>query len=172
MTAHRRRPLGPLLRATLAFGATLCLYGARPSHPAHAQESGEAVAIVVHRGTTIDNLSFDALRSIFLGDRQFWPGGNRITLLMRAPVAAERKVVLERIYRMNEGQFRQYWIAKLFRAEVANGPKIFYSSEMARELVNAIPGAIAFMPASEIGPTLKILRIDGKGPDEPGYPLR
>jgi len=140
---------------------------------AHAQSSGNAVAIVVHPATRIDNLSFDELRRIFRGERQFWPDGSRITLLVRAPVAQERALVLNKIYRMSEDQFRQYWIAKMFRAEVAAGPKIVYSSDMARELVTVIPGAIGFMPASiAAGGGVKIIRIDGKLPSDAGYALQ
>src|SRR5215204_3486365 len=102
---------------------------ARPLH-AQAPAVGGAVAIVVHPATKIDNLSIDELRRIFRGERQFWPDGSRVTILVRAPVTQERKLVLEKIYRMNEDAFRQYWIGKMFRAEVASGPKIVYSSEM------------------------------------------
>ncbi|HET9439256.1 MAG TPA: hypothetical protein VFO52_03750 [Longimicrobiales bacterium] len=130
------------------------------------------VAIVVHPSTRIDNLSFDELRRIFRGERQFWPDGSRVTLLVRAPVSQERKLVLQKIYRMSEDAFRQYWIAKMFRAEVASGPKIVYSSEMARELVTAIPGAIGFMPANSVGSGVKVIRIDNRMPNDPGYPLR
>ena len=145
----------------------------RAAH-ADAQAAGStAVAIVVHPSTRIDNLDFDELRRIFRGERQFWPDQKtRITLLVRAPVAQERKLVLEKIYRMSEEAFRQYWIAKMFRAEVATGPKLVYSSEMARELVTAIPGAIGFMPASSVGSGVKVLKIDGRLPSDPGYILR
>jgi len=145
--------------------------------PSAAQEAAQeeerpAIAIVVHPTVSVDDLSFDELRTIFLGERQFWPDRSRITLLVRAPVAYEREVVLNRIYRMSEDEFRQYWIAKMFRAEVASGPKLVYSNDMARQLVTAIPGAITFMPASEADERVKTLRIDGVLPSEAGYPLR
>ena len=139
---------------------------------AQAQSQRTPVAIVVHPGTPIDDISFAQLRRIFLGEQQYWAGNARITLLVRAPESFEREFVLDRIYRMNEGQFRQYWIAKLFRAEVASGPKIVYSSEMALELVTAIRGAITFVAASAVQPGAKVIRVDGKLPGETGYPLR
>jgi len=139
---------------------------------AAAQESGFAVAIVVHPETDVDNLTFAELRTIFRGERQFWDDGRRVTLLIRAPVAAEREVVLQRIYGMDEAAFREYWIGKMFRAEVASGPKLVYSADMARDLVTVIPGAITFVPASEVSAVTKVVRIDGKLPSEEGYPLR
>jgi hypothetical protein len=98
---------------------------------AHAQ-GNPAIAIVVHPQATITDLSSAQLRSIFLAEQQYWPDRSRITLLVRAPVSYERDVVLDRIYRMDEPQFRQYWIAKMFRAEVATGPKFVFSTDMAR----------------------------------------
>ena len=140
--------------------------------PVHAQRPDNAVAIVVHPETRVNNLSFDDLRRIFRGDRQFWPDRTRITLLVRAPVAQERNVVLNRIYRMSEAEFRQYWIKKMFRAEVASGPKIVYSTDMTRELVTVIPGAIGFMPAASVGAGVKVVRIDNRLPGDADYRLR
>ncbi len=142
------------------------------SAPAAGLAQSTTVAIVVHPDTPIEDLSLTQLRRIFLGEQQFWQGNSRITLLLRAPASAEREFVLDRIYKMNEGQFRQYWIAKLFRAEVASGPKIVYSSEMALELVTAIRGAITFVQASAVLPGAKVVRVDGKLPGDSGYPLK
>ena len=130
------------------------------------------VAIVVRPDLPVDNLSFAELRRVMLGDRQFWSSNLKVTLLVRAPGAREREVVLKAIYQMSEAQFRQYWIAKVFRAEAASAPRIVYSNEMATELVSEIPGAIAFVDASLVPKGLKVLRIDGKLPADAGYPLR
>jgi hypothetical protein len=46
-----------------------------------------------------------------------------------------------------------------------------YSNDSANQLVAAIPGAIAFMAAGEVKPGLKVLRVDGHLPGEPGYRL-
>lgn len=138
-----------------------------------AQAQGtRPLAIVVNKSVPENNLSFTELRRIFLGEQQFWPDRSKVTLLVRAPTAYERSMVLDRIYRMDEDRFRQYWIGKMFRAEVAAGPKIVYSSEMALNLVSAIRGSITFIPLSAVTPEVKVLRIDGKLPSEPGYPLQ
>src|SRR5215813_6873586 len=86
--------------------------------PVFAAE-GEDVAIVVRADVPVDNLSFADLRRLMRGERQFWTSNLRVTLLVRAPVARERDIVLGKIYEMSEAQFKQYWIAKVFRAEAA-----------------------------------------------------
>lgn len=133
---------------------------------------GSDIAIVVRPDVPVDDLSFAELRRVLLGDRQFWSLNVRVTLLVRAPGAREREVVLKNIYQMSEAQFRQYWIAKVFRAEAASVPRIVYSNEMAVELALAIPGAVAFVEASQAPKGLKVLKINGLLPGEKGYPLR
>src|SRR5438477_8957656 len=150
--------MGPLL-------ACSALLRAQPT-------SGGDIAIVVNSAVPIGNLSFDDLRKLVLGDKQYWAGSLRITLLLRAPVARERDVVLRKVYDMNEAQFRQYWIGKVFRAETASGPKIVYSNDMAVSLLSSLPGSIAFIDSGEVPRNLKVLQIDGKLPGQQGYPLR
>jgi len=128
--------------------------------------------VVVRPDTPVDNLTLSQTRKLLLGEQQFWNSNLRVTLLLREPAARERDVVLRVIYRMNESEFRQYWIAKVFRAEVASGPKVVYSNEVATELVLAIPGSVAFVDSSQVPKGLKVLKIDGKLPGQADYPLK
>lgn len=133
---------------------------------------GMDVAVVVRPDVPVDNLSFSEVRKLLLGDRQFWTSNLRVTLLISAPGSRERDVVLKDIYQMPEAQFRQYWIAKVFRAEAPSAPRVVYSNDMAAELATSIPGAVAFIDASQVPKGLKIVRIDGRLPGDKGYPLR
>jgi ABC-type phosphate transport system substrate-binding protein len=151
----------------LALLAVLCLTSLAAAAPADAAD----VAIVVRPDVPVDNLSFAELRRLFLGDRQFWSSNVKVTLLVRAPGARERDVVLKDIYQMSEAQFKQYWIAKVFRAEVASGPRIVYSNEMAVDLVSGTPGAVAFVDADHVPKGLKVLKINGLLPGAKAYPL-
>ncbi len=130
------------------------------------------VAIIVHPGVSVDDLSFAEMRKVLLGDRQYWTTGLRVTLLIRAPVARERDLILKQVYKMTEAQYRQYWIGKVFRAETAAGPKIVYSNEMTAELVINIPGSLAFVDAAQVPKGAKVLKIDGHLPGDKAYPLR
>ena len=131
-----------------------------------------SIAIVVHPSVAETNITMEQLRRLFLAEQQFWADKTRVTLLLRAPVAADRDLILDRIYQMDENEFRRYWIAKIFRAEVPSGPKVVFSSNMAKELVTAIPGSITFLPTSDVDSNVKVLSIDGFLPNEPEYPLR
>ena len=140
--------------------------------PLSAQTHNVDIAVVVQPDTPISDLNLAEVRKIFLGDRQYWSANMPVVLLIRAPVARERDVVLKVIYQMSESQFKQYWIAKIFRAESASAPKVVYSNDMANELVTALPGAIAFVDSRDVKPGTKVVRVDGHLPGETGYPLR
>jgi ABC-type phosphate transport system substrate-binding protein len=129
------------------------------------------VAIIVNKNVPLDNLTFAEVRKLFRGERQFWNSDLRVTLLVRAPVAHERDVVLKKIYEMSEAQYRQYWISKVFRADVAAGPKIVYTTDMATELVSAIPGGVSFIEADKVPAGFKVVKVDGIKPGEKGYSL-
>jgi hypothetical protein len=137
-----------------------------------AQAAGGDIAVVVRADLPVDGLTLAQTRKLLLGEQQFWNSNLRVTLLLRAPSARERDVVLKVIYGMNEAEFRQYWISRMFRAEAVSGPKVVYSNEMATELVNALPGSVAFVDATQVPKGLKVLKIDGKLPGQAGYPLK
>src|SRR3989454_12646096 len=141
--------------------------------PSAAQTArGADIAVVVHPDSPIDDLSLAEVRRVLLGDRQYWNSKLPVVLLIRAPVARERDVVLRVIYQMTEAQFKQYWVAKIFRAEAAAPPRIVYSNDMQFELLTALPGSIAFVDSRNMRAGVKVLRVDGHLPGEKDYPLR
>lgn len=130
------------------------------------------VAVVVNQDTPVTDLSLGEVRKVFLGERQYWNSKLPVVLLIRGPVARERDVVLHLIYQMTEEQFKQYWVAKIYRAEVAAPPKIVYSNDLQNELVSAMPGAIAFVDSQSVRPGVRVVRVDGMLPGDKNYPLR
>ncbi len=155
-------------KAAIAAIYLLLAVGFAGGLPARAGD----IAVVVRPDTPADDLTLREIRDLMLGEKQFWNSSLRVTLLIRAPTARERDVVLKVIYHMTEAQFRQYWISKVFRAETTAGPKIVYSNHMATELVTALPGSVSFVDTDEVPKGLKVLKIDGKLPGDAGYPLR
>ena len=156
----------PVILALIACG----LLAAAPL-PAASQTTGD-IAVVVNADVPIDNLSLADLRHILLGDREFWPSGARVTLLIRAPIARERDAAVKDVCQMTEAQFRQHWIGKVFRADAASGPKIVYTAEMAMDQASRLAGAITFVQAPVTTKGLKVVKIDGKAPGQAGYKLK
>ena len=159
-------------RMTAAWALIGALAGLSTLAPGTASGAAEGMAVIVHPGTPVEGLTFAEMRRVFLGERQYWSAGLPIVLIVRAPVARERQVVLNKIYGMTESQFKQYWIARIFRDETTSTPKVVYSNQTINELVGAIPGAISLVRAEDITPGVKVIPINGALPGEGTYPLR
>ena len=161
---------GRVTRAAVSavLAAVIVCTGAASTAVAQNQD----IAVVVHTGVNADNLSLADLRRIMTGDREFWPGGDRVTIFIRAPIARERDAIVRDVCQMTEAQFRQHWIGKVFRAETPSGPKIVYSNESTIEQVARTPGAIGLVQMPVTAKNVKVIRIDGKSPGQGGYRLR
>lgn len=129
-------------------------------------------AVIASADVPVDNLTMADLRKLFLGDRQFWNSNLRVSLLVRAPVARERAIVVWTICRMSEAQFGQHWIGKVMRADCTSSPRLFPSNQVAIDLVRAMPGAIAIVNAAQVPSGMKVLAVEGKLPRQPGYKLQ
>jgi ABC-type phosphate transport system substrate-binding protein len=134
-------------------------------------ETGQDVAVIVNPKNNVDNLTMAELTKIFRGERQYWRANLPVLVLLRSPGSYEREVVLNNIFRMTESQYKQYWISRIMRAEATSPPAELYSSGMTKEGVTSIPGSIGCVVLSDVRPGVKVVRINGHLPGEPGYPL-
>lgn len=138
--------------------------------PLRAQDS--PIAVVVNKQNPVNNLSLAELRRLFRGEQLFWKGKLAVTLLMRASGAREREVAMRILFQMDDQDYKRHWVDKVFRGEATAPPAELFSNGAAQDGVANIPGAVALVSAKEISSKVKVLRIDGRLPDDEGYPLR
>jgi ABC-type phosphate transport system substrate-binding protein len=150
--------------------AVLLFHGSPRLSPGQTA-SEEGLAIIVNQSNPVENLSSADLRKIFLGEKSHWPNGRRITLVMMDP-GPERKTVLREIYHMNESDFNNHFIHGLFTGEVFVSPKTLATPVDVRKFVFNVPGAIAYVRAADVDPSVKAVRVDGRLPDDKEYKLR
>ena len=129
------------------------------------------VAVVVNPKNPITNVTRSDLRKIFAGEKRTWSGGVSVKLFVRVPGSYER-VVLLRILGMSESEYKQYWIAQVFHGDAQAEPVALFSNGMQKEAIIAFPGAIALMALQDVKSSMKVVKVDGHLPGEPGYPLR
>jgi hypothetical protein len=153
--------------------ALLCAIMAMGLRGVAAQtDSRNDIAVVVNPHTTVDNISLEDLRKIFLGERQFWSSNVPVVPLIRPQGTPEREVVLRILFKMTEIEYKKYWITKVFLAEATNEPTVALTNSFANDAVAAIPGSVTIEIARDVPRGAKVLKIDGHKPGEPGYPLR
>jgi ABC-type phosphate transport system substrate-binding protein len=131
----------------------------------------ESLAIVVNTANPVENLSSAELRRIFLAEVGQWPHGRRATVVMREAGEPEREAILKLVYRMSERELDRYFLEKVFRGEIQGGPKLLSTAAGVKRFVVNVPGAIGYVRAGDLDDTVKAVRIEGRAPGEPGYPL-
>lgn len=158
------------VRSAVMFGAVLVAAvsagGIEPQGPARAP-----VAVIVNAQNGAPDPSLDDLRAIFSLDRQFWPDGRRIVLILPRSSSVSKQVLLDRVYNMSDADLRKFWVGKLFRGAIPSIPMTLTNAPAAASAVLASDGAISAVLASEVPPGVRVLKVDGRTPEDPAYPL-
>ena len=128
------------------------------------------VAVIVHKDNPVSDISSRDLIKIFRQERQNWESGQRVYFILREASAPEMRVVLIKIYRMeNNEDLKTFWLSRIFREESAAFPQILTSNEAVRRFVSRVPNAVGFVDASFGDDQVKVLQIDGKLPGQTSY---
>lgn len=130
------------------------------------------LAIVVNTTNPVENLTLPELRKVFLGERSHWPNGRRITLVMMEPGQPERRALIREVCQMTESDFTRHFLQGVFTGEVFVSPKTLASPVGVRKFVFNVPGAIGYVRASDVDSSVKVIRVDGRLPDDKDYGLR
>jgi len=134
-----------------------------------AAQAGD-VAVVVNDHNPVAKLSRAELRKIFAGQERSWSAGLPIRVFVRAPGTHERLALLK-LLGMTEGEYKQYWTLQVFRGEAQVEPSTLPSNGMQREALATYPGAVALVNLQDVKAGMKVLKVEGRMPGEPGYSL-
>ena len=156
------------MQIKLTLALAIWLVGSAGIPAAVAQTSD--IAVVVSEKNPVTNLSSSDLRKIFAGEKRSWIHGLPVKLFVRAPGARERAALLK-LLDMSESQYKQYWIASVFRGEAQGEPIALFSNGMQKEAIGIYPGAVALVDIRDVKPGMKVVKVEGHSPGEPGYPL-
>ncbi|HVN21250.1 MAG TPA: hypothetical protein VMU05_20860 [Dongiaceae bacterium] len=152
--------------------AAAALVGPPPPSRVEAAKLRESLAIIVSRDNPVDNLSMNELRTVFLGERNHWPNGRRITLVMMEPGQPERDALVREVCRMSESDLRRRYLQGLLTGEILVSPKTLASPVGVRKFVFNVPGAIGYLRPEDVDESVKVLRIDGRLPSDAEYPVK
>src|SRR5262249_22856487 len=137
--------------------------------PGAADESD--VAVIINSDNPTDSITSAELRKIFAGEKRSWNSNLPIFLVVRAPQAREREMLLGRILKMTESEYKQYWVKKIYSGEVPREPLTLLSNGMQLEAIRAEKGGIALISFQDVRQGVKVIKVDGRMPGAAGYPL-
>jgi hypothetical protein len=90
---------------------------------------------------------------------------------MRDTSRPERAAVPRTVYEMREQDFRAHFPRAKFTGELPEEPLLRDTTSRVINFVFLQPGAVAYVRADEAAPSVKVLRLDGLLPGDPGYKL-
>lgn len=158
---------GNLITLAPAWAATLL-----PPTPDLLSLEDMALAIIVNKTNPVENLSLNDLRSLLLAEQRSWANGRRVTIVMREPGQAERLTMLRSVCRMTDGDYIRYFMQAQFVGDLQATPKVLTTAAGMRKFVFNVPGAVGYLRANEVDASVKVVRVDGRLPGEPGYKLK
>jgi hypothetical protein len=158
----------PIMRrlACLA-GIAAFLIGGGVDRPASA-DSPTPLAVVVARNSPLNTISSYDLKHLYLGEIFTGPDGRRLIPLNQSTQSRDRVAFDAAVLGMSSEEAGAYWIDRRIRGQ-SGSPRAVDSSDIVQRIVTRLDGAIAYVRASEVRPDVKVVRVDGRLPTEPGY---
>jgi hypothetical protein len=155
-------------RSLLAFGLVMLATSAAtaPAATLGAAETSVA-AVVVSKSFPLDELSFGDLRRLYSGSPVVAAG--KLLVPFTYPKHSSERVEFDHsVLGMSEDDVGRYWIDRKIRGQ-SGPPRVVDSPEVLLKVVTKVDGAIGYVKATAFVAGVKVLRIDGKLPKDPGY---
>jgi phosphate transport system substrate-binding protein len=161
-----RRAL-PLL---LVFGLVSALLLALSPRPVRANNE-VVLAVIVSPTSKLTNITIDDLRRVFQSERITDPDGNRLIALNHPPKTVDRVGFDQSVLGMDAEAVGRFWIDRKIRGG-SGPPRTVESLSTLRRVVEKLPGAIGYIRPAQLTNEVRVIRVEGKLPEDPGYLLR
>jgi hypothetical protein len=129
------------------------------------------LALISNKSNELVTITFPELVKVCKGQLSRWPDGKAVSFITRDPTASEMKLLLEKVYGMSKDEVKAV-IASANHGRT-NHPAIVLvdSDEDVVKRVESIPGAVGLVDVYSIIGGVKVIKVGGKLPLEPGYAL-
>jgi ABC-type phosphate transport system substrate-binding protein len=129
------------------------------------------LALVSYKANTVTTLTIADLAKVCKGQTNRWPDGKPVTCVIRNPNSSDVKLLLDKLYGISKDEL----LAAIAAANHgrANHPAVIVveSDEDLVKRVESTPGAVGLVDVYAITGGVTVLKVGGKFPLEPGYPL-
>jgi hypothetical protein len=162
----RRRAL-PLLALVGLVTAALAALAPRPLRAGN----DIALAVIVSPASKLSNISVADLRRVFQSERLTDPDGVKLIPLNHPPKTVDRVGFDQVMLGMDPEAVGRFWIDRKIRGG-SGPPRTVESLATLRRVVEKLPGAIGYIRPAQLSNEVRAIRVDGKLPEDPGYPVR
>ena len=158
---HRRtHSAGAMMAAIAALALSVSL---------SAAGAVKNLAVVAASGSKLSDITLADLSKFCKGTQKTWPDGRNFTIVIKDPESPEMHVAVSKLFGTTSAEVKAS-IAKL--NETRQAVKIVADDEELLRTVEATPGALGIVDVYSITSAVKVLRIDGKLPFDPGYAFK
>jgi hypothetical protein len=147
------------LKLILCLAATVSLAAARD------------LAVVSNKANSVSAITMPDFVKVCKGQTNRWPDGKPVTFIMRAPSTPEMKLFLAKVYELPESDVKDI-VTTANHGRMGHPAIMIVDSD--EDLVNkvaSIPGAVGVVDVYAINSSVAVVKLAGKLPLEPGYPL-
>jgi len=164
----RRLPKLGIWFVMMVVCALLCLL---PNAERSARASNRIVlAVLVARSSAVQDLSMTALRRVFINEGDTDPSDQRYVPFNHPPHTTDRMAFDKLVLGMSADEVSQFWIERKIRG-MPGPPRSVDSLSLLLRVISRLPGAIGYARSSKIAGEVRAIRVNGKLPNDPAYPL-
>jgi hypothetical protein len=140
-----------------------------------SRTADSVLTVIVNKSNPLDSITKKQLRDLLLGEVTRWSDKQHVTLVEREAGSRTLQKMLQAVLKMSEAEYTRWLLDMEFRAQTLPLIKTLNSDEGANEFVFNVPGAVAIIdgvPGGTASSQVKVLRVEGKLPGDPEYPLK
>jgi hypothetical protein len=134
--------------AGLLFGLTLL------------SRADDDYVVIVNKANPSQSISGLELRKMFLGEKDSWASGAKVTALTPDPNDPKYALVIKKATGMSSADYKRYLIQLSFMGRVVPTPRVLETSAAIVRFVSTSPGAISCVPAAQVNAEVKRLRVE------------
>lgn len=153
-----------------ACGIMLTVAAAAAPQDSYGAGGAAPIAVIASKSFPADGVSFGDLKRVYMGS-PVMSSGKLLVPITYPRESPERVDFDSTVLGMSAEEVGLYWIDRKIRGQ-SGPPKSVGNAATVIRVVAKVDGAIGFVKASAAtGKDIKVLRVDGKLPREPGYRL-
>ena len=129
------------------------------------------LAVISNKANGMTEITMAELVKICKAQTNRWPDGKPVTVILRNPTATDAKLVVEKVYASTPDAVNT--LITNANHERQNHPAIVVvgTDEEVVKRVASTPGSVGLVDVYAINSGVQVLKLGGKLPLEPGYPL-
>jgi hypothetical protein len=161
-----------LARLFALLGAALFLLSALPKAERSARAADRVVlAVFVAKDSSVQDLKMSELRRVFTNADDSAFSGAHSTPFNHTAHSTDRVGFDQIVLHMNPDEVSRFWIDRKIRG-LPGPPRAVDSLSQLLHLVARNTGGISYARPAQLTSEVRVIRVDGKLPNESGYPVQ